>query len=135
LEYSLPFNILFGIALSSIFSTCPNHLILWLNKSYYIVTDLLKPCSMIDLEAHSGACNGVASMRYPAWCNAIQRTHRWRQAMVGDHTMASVDSPLPGVDVLCGTTIREESQAVFPVSQLGALVGYIRRPFNAELES
>jgi hypothetical protein len=28
LEYSLPFNILFGIALSSILSTCPNHLIL-----------------------------------------------------------------------------------------------------------
>jgi hypothetical protein len=28
LEYSLPFNILFGIALSSIFSTCTNHLIL-----------------------------------------------------------------------------------------------------------
>jgi hypothetical protein len=29
LEYSLPFNILFGIALSSILSKCPNHLILW----------------------------------------------------------------------------------------------------------
>jgi hypothetical protein len=28
LEYSLPFNILFGIALSSILSTCPDHLIL-----------------------------------------------------------------------------------------------------------
>jgi hypothetical protein len=28
LEYSLPFNILFGIALSSILSTCPKHLIL-----------------------------------------------------------------------------------------------------------
>jgi hypothetical protein len=28
LEYSLPFNILFGIALSSILSTYPNHLIL-----------------------------------------------------------------------------------------------------------
>jgi hypothetical protein len=28
LEHSLPFNILFGIALSSILSTCPNHLIL-----------------------------------------------------------------------------------------------------------
>jgi hypothetical protein len=28
LEYSLPFNILFGIALSSILSTCPNHFIL-----------------------------------------------------------------------------------------------------------
>jgi hypothetical protein len=28
LEYNLPFDILFGIALSSILSTCPNHLIL-----------------------------------------------------------------------------------------------------------
>jgi hypothetical protein len=28
LEYSLPFNILFGIALPPILSTCPNHLIL-----------------------------------------------------------------------------------------------------------
>jgi hypothetical protein len=47
---------------------------------------------------------------------------------------ASVDSPLPGDnDILRGATICEESQAVFPASQLGVLVGYIRRPFNAEL--
>jgi hypothetical protein len=48
-------------------------------------------------------------------------------------TTASVDSPLPGDDdVLQGATIREVSQAVFSASQLGALVGYISRPFNAE---
>jgi hypothetical protein len=49
---------------------------------------------------------------------------------------ASVDSLLPGDDdVLRGATIREVSQAVFPASQLGVLVGYLRRPFNAELVS
>jgi hypothetical protein len=49
-------------------------------------------------------------------------------------TTASVDSPLPGDDdVLRGARIREVSQAVFPASQLGALVGYIRRPFSAQL--
>jgi hypothetical protein len=37
LEYSLPFNIPFGTALSSILSTCPQpSYSLWLNKSYYI---------------------------------------------------------------------------------------------------
>jgi hypothetical protein len=49
--------------------------------------------------------------------------------------MASVDSPLPGDDVLRGATIREVSQAVFSVSQLRALVGYISQLFNAELVS
>jgi hypothetical protein len=50
-------------------------------------------------------------------------------------TATSVNSPLPGDDdVLRGTTIREVSQAVFSVSQLGVLVGHIRRPFNAVSE-
>jgi hypothetical protein len=48
-------------------------------------------------------------------------------------TTASVDSPLPGDDdVLRGATIREVSQAAFTASQLGALIGYICRPFNAQ---
>jgi hypothetical protein len=45
---------------------------------------------------------------------------------------ASVDSPLPGDDVLRDATTQEVSQAVFSESPLGALVGYISRPFNAE---
>jgi hypothetical protein len=52
---------------------------------------------------------------------------------VGVRTTASVDSPLPGDDdVIRRARIREVSQAVFPASQLGPLVGYIRRPFSAE---
>jgi hypothetical protein len=40
---------------------------------------------------------------------------------------------LPGDDdVIRRARIREVSQAVFTASQLGALVGYIKRPFNAE---
>jgi hypothetical protein len=46
---------------------------------------------------------------------------------------ASVDSPLLGDnDVLRGATICEVAQAVFTASQLGALIGYIGRPFDAE---
>jgi hypothetical protein len=46
---------------------------------------------------------------------------------------ASVDSLLPGdEDVLRDATIREVLQVVFSAGQLGALVGYIRRPFNTE---
>jgi hypothetical protein len=44
-----------------------------------------------------------------------------------------VDSPLPGDDdVLRSATICEVSQAVFTASQLGVLIGYISRPFDAE---
>jgi hypothetical protein len=46
--------------------------------------------------------------------------------------VASVIRLLPGDDVLRGARIREVAQAVFSANQLGALVGYIRRPFNAE---
>jgi hypothetical protein len=49
-------------------------------------------------------------------------------------TTASVDIPFPGDDdVLRGARLREVSQAAFPASQLGALVGYTWRPFGAEL--
>jgi hypothetical protein len=49
---------------------------------------------------------------------------------------ASVDSLLPGdEDVLRDATIHEVSQAVFSASQLGALIGYKRRLFNAVIAS
>jgi hypothetical protein len=48
---------------------------------------------------------------------------------VGDHLLWSVDSPSLGDD---GATICEVSHSGFSVDQLGALVGYIRRPFNEE---
>jgi hypothetical protein len=52
---------------------------------------------------------------------------------VGGRLLRSVDSPLPGDDdVIRRARIREVSPAVFTASQLGALVGYIRRPFSAE---
>jgi hypothetical protein len=46
----------------------------------------------------------------------------------------AVTTALPGDDdVIQRARIREGSQAVFTASQLGALIGYIRRPFNGEL--
>jgi hypothetical protein len=48
-------------------------------------------------------------------------------------SVASVDSLLPGdEDVLRDETIHEVSQVVFSGNLLGALGGYISRPFNAE---
>jgi hypothetical protein len=49
LEHSLPFNILFGIALSSILSTCPNHLIV---------------CDLINLTRSSPINNVFSSLFY-----------------------------------------------------------------------
>jgi hypothetical protein len=52
---------------------------------------------------------------------------------VGGRLLRSVDSPLPGDnDVIRRARIRVVSEAVFPASQRGALVGYIRRQFSAE---
>jgi hypothetical protein len=66
-------------------------------------------------------------MLYGACAGDVRK--RWRPL-----TTASVDSPLPGDDdVLRDATVREVSQAVFSASQLGALIGYISRSFNAEL--
>jgi hypothetical protein len=54
--------------------------------------------------------------------------HRWRAVYYGECWQR-----LPGDDdVIRRARIREVSQAVFTASQLGALIGYIRRPVSTE---
>jgi hypothetical protein len=55
------------------------HIYRIIKDNLHIVTGLLKPQSTIDLEARSSAClaqQWVASTRYPALHNAIQRMRR-----------------------------------------------------------